>query len=93
MQTDVGQLEGYCIPGWRLSALDWAGDSGKKQMNLNDAYEVDLAGNGNGFEHTGQENALEGEIATHSSILAWKIPGTEEPGGLQSMGPQRIRHD
>ena len=30
MQTDVGQLEGYCIPGWRLSALDWAGDSGKK---------------------------------------------------------------
>ena len=32
-------------------------------------------------------------IATHSSILAWEIPWTEEPGGLQSMGPQRVRHD
>ena len=35
----------------------------------------------------------ENEIATHSSILAWEIPWTEEPGGLQSMGLQRIRHD
>ena len=33
------------------------------------------------------------EMATHSSILAWKIPWTEEPGGLQSMGSQRVRHD
>ena len=32
-------------------------------------------------------------MATHSSILAWEIPWTEEPGGLQSMGPQRVRHD
>ena len=32
-------------------------------------------------------------MATHSSILAWKIPWTEEPGGLQSMGSQRVRHD
>ena len=32
-------------------------------------------------------------MATHSSILAWRIPWTEEPGGLQSMGPQRVRHD
>ena len=32
-------------------------------------------------------------MATHSSILAWKIPWTEELGGLQSMGPQRVRHD
>ena len=31
--------------------------------------------------------------ATHSGVLAWRIPGTEEPGGLQSMGPQRVRHD
>ena len=34
----------------------------------------------------GQEDSLEKEMATHTSILAWKIPGTEEPGGLQSMG-------
>ena len=37
--------------------------------------------------------ALEEEMATHSSILAWKIPWTEEPGGLQSMGLQRVRHN
>ena len=36
---------------------------------------------------------LEKEMATHSSILAWKIPWTEEPGGLQSMGSQRVGHD
>ena len=36
---------------------------------------------------------LEKEIATHSSILAWRIPGTEEPGGLPSMGSHRVGHD
>ena len=39
-----------------------------------------------------QEDPLEKEMATHSSILAWKIPWTEEPSGLQSMGSQRVRH-
>ena len=37
----------------------------------------------------GQEDPLEREVATHSSVLVWKIPWTEEPGGLQSMGLQR----
>ena len=41
----------------------------------------------------GGEDPLEEEMATHSSILAWEIPRTEEPGGLQSMGSQRVRHD
>ena len=41
----------------------------------------------------GWEEPLEEEMATYSSILAWKIPWTEEPGGLQSMGSQRVRHD
>ena len=41
----------------------------------------------------GQEDPLEKEMATHSSILAWRIPWIEEPGSLQSMGSQRIRHD
>ena len=41
----------------------------------------------------GWEDPLEKEMAIHSSTLAWKIPGTEEPGGLQSMGPQRAGHD
>ena len=39
------------------------------------------------------EDSLEKEMATHSGTLAWKIPPTEEPGGLQSMGSQRVRHD
>ena len=41
----------------------------------------------------GQEDALEKEIATHSSILAWEIPWTEEPGGLQSIESKRGRHN
>ena len=41
----------------------------------------------------GQEDLLEKEMATHSGILAWRIPWTEEPGGLQPMGLQRVRHD
>ena len=41
----------------------------------------------------GQEDPLENGMATHSSILAWKIPWTEEPGRLQSMGSQRVGHD
>ena len=41
----------------------------------------------------GQEDPLEKEMATHSSILAWEISWTEEPGGLQSMGLQKVSHD
>ena len=41
----------------------------------------------------GQADPLKEEMATHSSILAWEIPRTEEPGGLQSMGSQRVGHD
>ena len=41
----------------------------------------------------GQEDPLEKEMATHCSNPAWKIPWTEDPGGLQSMGPQRVRYN
>ena len=41
----------------------------------------------------GQEDPLEKEMATHSSILAWEIPWTQESGGLQSTGSQRVGHD
>ena len=41
----------------------------------------------------GQEDPLQKEMATHSSILAWETPWTEEPGGLQFMGLQKVRHD
>ena len=47
---------------------------------------------GDQVQSLGQEDPLEKEMATHSSILAWKIPWTEKPGRLQSMGLQRVRH-
>ena len=45
------------------------------------------------FTFTFHFHALEKEMATHSSILAWRIPGTEEPGGLPCMGSHRVGHD
>ena len=47
----------------------------------------------NDFTFTFHFHALEKEMATHSSIVAWRIPGTEEPGGLLSMGSHRVGHD
>ena len=46
-----------------------------------------------GVRSLGQKDSLEKEMATHSSILAWKISRTEEPDGLQSVGSQRFRHN
>ena len=51
------------------------------------------AGDARDIRSLGQEDPLEEEMATHSSILAWKIPWTEESGGLQFMGSQRVGHD
>ena len=45
------------------------------------------------LQSLGWEDPLEKEMATHSSVLAWRIPGTGEPGGLPSMGSHRVRHD
>ena len=45
------------------------------------------------FQSLSQEDTLEKEMATHSSILSWETPWTEEPGGLQPMELQRVRHD
>ena len=45
------------------------------------------------FTFTFQFHELEKEMATHSSVLAWRIPGTGEPGGLPSVGSHRLRHD
>ena len=46
-----------------------------------------------GAQSMGQEDPLEEEMATHASILVWRIPRIEEPGGLQSMGSQRVEHN
>ena len=53
--------------------------------SIEDARDADLI--------TGSGRSLEEDMATHSSILAWRIPWTEEPGGLQSMGSPRVGHD
>ena len=45
------------------------------------------------LQSLGQEDPVEKEMATHSTILAWEIPWTEESGGLQSTGLQRVKHD
>ena len=50
-------------------------------------------GAGDPVRSVGREDPLEKEMATHSSTLAWNIPWMEEPGGLQSMGPERVGHD
>ena len=52
-----------------------------------------LANAGDAGSIPGQEDPLEKEMATHSRILAWEIPWTEEPGGLPSMESQRVGHD
>ena len=44
-------------------------------------------------EHTFLAAGMEKEMATHTSVLAWRIPGTAEPGGLPSVGSHRVRHD
>ena len=48
---------------------------------------------GDPVQSLGREDPLEKEMATHSSILAWRIPWMEEPGGLQSTGSQKVGHD
>ena len=64
--------------------LGFLGGSGVKNL---------LANTRDPGQSIGQEDALEKEVATHSSILAWRIPWIEEPGGLQSTGSQRVGHD
>ena len=54
--------------------------------NLSEMWETRL-------QSLGWEDPLGEGMATHSSVLVWRIPWTEEPGGLQSMGSQRVRHD
>ena len=52
-----------------------------------------LSANAEDIRDLGWEDPLEEEMATHSNILAWRIPWTEEPGGLRSTGLQRVRHN
>ena len=66
--------------------LPWCLCSKESSCNVGDLQEMWVLS-------MGQEDPLEKGIATRSSTLAWEIPWTEEPGRLQSMGSQRVRHD
>ena len=81
----VAKLEGYF---WFKGASNVFGASlvAQSVKNLPAVQETQV-------RSLGWEDPLEKEMATHSSILAWKISWTEEPGGLQSMGSQRVGHD
>ena len=69
-----------------VPSLLWASLMAQMVKNLPAGWETLV-------QSLGWEGPLEEEMATHSRILAWRIPWTEEPGGLQSTGWQRVRHD
>ena len=69
-----------------LTERFYQGSSGKNLSATQEMQETQV-------RSLGREDALEGEMATHSSTLAWKIPWAEEPGRLQSMGSLRVGHD
>ena len=73
-------FEGYHVPFY------WASLVAQMEKDLLEMWETQVWS-------LGWEDPLEEGIATHSSILAWRIPWTEEPGGLQSMGSQRLGHN
>ena len=91
------------IPSWLKKAraslsLDfrgyrWLSDKSACQWWLSGGWWLSLPMQETQVPPLGQEDPLEEEMATHSSILAWRIPWTEEPGGLQSTGSQRAGHD
>ena len=76
-------LQSSCLENPMDGGAWWAAVHGvtKSQTRLSD------------FTFTFHFHALEKEMATHSSVLAWRIPGTAEPGGLQSVGSHRVGHD
>ena len=74
------------MPGKRELPLTWASLVAQRLKCLPPMRETWV-------RSLGQEDLLEKEMVTHSSILAWRIPWTEKPGRLQSMGSQRVRQD
>ena len=83
IEGDGTPLQCSCLENPRDGGAWWAAVHGvtKSQTQLSN------------FTFTFHFHALEKEMASHASVLAWRIPGTEEPGGLPSMGSPRVRHD
>ena len=74
------------LVGWVPLLSEWASLVAQTVKNLPAMQETQV-------QSLGQEDPLEKGMATHCSILAWRMPWTEDPGGLQSMGLQRVRYD
>ena len=74
-------LQYSCLENPTDGGAWWVHGVAKTQIGLSD------------FTFTFHFHALEKEMATHSSVLAWRIPGTGDPGGLPPMGSQRVGHD
>ena len=72
--------------GEKVLLYEHGGSKLKKLPAMQDTQEMQV-------QFLGREETLEEGMATHSSILAWRIPWTEEPGGLQSIGSQKVGHD
>ena len=79
-------MDAYCLFSPRKLVATWASLVAQMVKRLPTMWETRV-------QPLGQEDLLEKEMATHYSILAWKIPWMEEPGRLQSMGSKRVRHD
>ena len=76
----------FLAPCQNSQSMNWVSLVAQMVKNLPAMQETRI-------QSLGQEDALEKGMATHSTVLAWRIPWTQEPGGLQSMGSQRIRHN
>ena len=79
--------------GLTILPPDWRNIPSPQMVTFPGVWAVENSDPGGMGSSRGQEDPLEEEMATHSSILAWRIPWTEDPSGLQSMGSQRVRHD
>ena len=93
-----GNGEYSCLENAMDRGAWWATDHGVTKSWTCTSHMWDLGSRGPAMLETqvqslGWEDPLEKEMVTHSSILAWRILWTKEPGGLQSMGLQRVRHD
>ena len=89
--------EQYCIGTWNIRSMNQEELEVVRQemarMNINILGISELIWTGTGEFNSDDHYILEKAMAPHSSTLAWKIPWADKPGGLQSMGSQRVRHD
>ena len=78
---------------WRLAQGEQAGSGERKSSLMAQVVKNPPATQETWIQSLGREDPLEKEMTTHSSILAWRIPWIENPGGLQPIGSQRVGHD